>query len=160
MSKNFIVYLVVIVAIVLLSTFGLPYMQNTIQPVRDSRLAVMDINLLVSSENGMHVGEFKPVSHDELNEREKAFVHFVSQEKGVYKYGDLVVLSFGEQKTVVRNIRYVRQEVQSNEVRIYLDIKEESSLTKEKFPVYIGKLTVPQSMIISFYDNKTKTLIN
>lgn len=161
MSKSFIVYLVIVAVIIVASVFGFPYMQNTLKLDQEPHLTVTDIDNPGSSAEEIVVGEFKPLSYDELNEREKAFVHSVRQDRGVYKYGDLVVLSFGEQRTLVSSVQYVGQEVQPNEVRIYLDIKEDrSSSTSEEFPIFIGKITVPQTMIVSFYDYETKTLIN
>lgn len=161
MSKGLIVYLVAVFGIIAFVFGGIPYLQG-ISPAntkhQKSQVHIIE-GVLGADIKSVKIGTYSPVELKSLNQDEQKFVKMMMGERGVFQKNDVVLLSLGMQSPR-QKISFVRQEIRSNEVRIYVKVEDERLDGKQSEPSYLlGKITMPASMPISFHDEKTGRLL-
>lgn len=152
MSKSLIAFLVMAAGIVALVLYGVPAMEST--PQYESN-GVHYVDGVLSEEKPMVIGKFKPIHKEELSETEKAFVEMVMIEGGVYRQGDLFVLSLREEPIMNQSLQFVRQENHTNEIRFYVKKGNQAGDSN----LLLGRMELSESLPFSFIDADTGALI-
>ncbi|WPS85516.1 hypothetical protein SMD22_00210 (plasmid) [Brevibacillus halotolerans] len=161
MSKGFIIYLVVIAGIIALVFGGVPYLQDNSAVITQGKNGQVHFVEEVYSVDvqSVKIGNYLPVNLKDLNNDHREFVKDMMDERGIFQKDGVVLLSLGVE-TPHKKISFVRQDVRSDEVRIYVKIEENRLNEQANDPSYlIGKITMPLSMPISFVDEKTGSLL-
>lgn len=159
MSKRLIAYVVALIGIVVFMVHGVPYLQGTPEQ-SDSHVHVIE-GVMTEEIKPEEIGNFQSVSLSDLTESEKQFFDQMNVDKGVYQIDDLVFLSLGSEREQKESIKFSRQEVRSDQVRIYVKIKPEQTTEESNHvpSVLIGKMKVPTSVTLSFIDEETGNLL-
>ncbi|WCF11705.1 hypothetical protein NDS46_30625 (plasmid) [Paenibacillus thiaminolyticus] len=151
MSKSLITFIIILVSIIALVTFGIPYIQSSPNSISNG---VHFIDGFIPEKKPVEIGIFEPIPVSELNKDEASFLKMVLNERGVYRKGDLIVLTIGNQSGDVKGVRFVRQENYSNEVRLYIEFNDNSSSSS----VLIGRMKLSNDIPFSFIDESTGDL--
>lgn len=135
-----------------LVVFGIPAIQTSTPQSKTNGVHVID-GVLTEKEE-IVIGEFKPIARDELSEDEEAFVGMAVKEGGVYRKGDLFVVSL-KGMSPDQSFSFIQQENHSNEVRLYVKKVKNASHSD----VLLGRMKLSEDFPFSFIDADTGALI-
>ncbi|ADO59600.2 hypothetical protein PPSC2_27130 (plasmid) [Paenibacillus polymyxa SC2] len=155
-----IVYFVAILLIFGVVYGGVPYLQGISPSNQGINKQVHVIHGIYNADvKPLKIGKYTSMSIENLNKNERNFVNTVKRDRGVFQKNDLVILSIGKQSTD-QKISFVRQDIRTNEVRIYVKVEEKHNPTQKSYiPYLLGKISIPASIPLSFIDQDTGNLL-
>lgn len=140
---------------------GLPYLKG-IAPssIETGKSQVHVVSGIYESDiKPVIIGKYASINMQELSEDEREFANSVMGERGVFQKNDMVLLSLGEE-ALHQKVSFIRQDVRSNEVRIYVKVEADNDSTHKNESSYLlGRISIPATMPISFIDGETGNLL-